>query len=190
VDIEDVFQVDETLSLLPIPRREKIGIFIEQFFQAVQAWSRKTGTSDEMIRQSILVDVGRYDEAEDIEYNLSMVEKRLEVLVEEIHLSEQFLITSLIRQVGHIFEDHLEDAAKGEQSRSVRRVRAVVQRLLERATEQERQAPAFQKRLRQLERFEHNIFPTPEKRAEIKVFLDTWREVTAPLLRLTDGDEA
>ncbi len=167
-----------------------MGILIEQFFQAVQAWSRKTGVSDEMIRQSILVDVGRYDEEEDIEYNLSMVEKRLEVLVEQLHLSEQFLIVSLIREVEHIFENQLKDAAKGEQSRSVRRVRTVVQRLLERATEQEQQSPEFQRQLRQFERFERNIFPTAEKRVEIKLFLDTWREVTAPILQFMDGDEA
>lgn len=167
-----------------------MGIIIEQFFQAIQAWSQKTGTSDEMIRQSILVDVGRYDEDEDIEYNLSMVEKRLEALVGQVHLSEQFLIVSLIREIEHVFESQLEDAARGEQSRSVRRVRAVAQRLLERATEQERQSPAFQQQLRHLERFDRTIFPTPEKRAEIKLFLDTWREVTAPILRLTGGDQA
>ena len=188
--MEDIFQVDQTSPLINYPGKKQMGTLSEQFFCAIQAWSQKTGTSDEMIRQSILVDVGRYDEEEDIEYNLSMVEKRLEVLVEQVHLFEQFLIVSLIREVEHIFENQLEDAAKGEQSRSVRRVRAVAQRLLERATEQERQSPAFQQQLRHLERFERNIFPTPEKRAEIKLFLDTWREVTAPLLRLTDGDEA
>lgn len=115
-----------------------MGIFIDHFFRAIQAWSQKTGASDEIIRQSILTDVGWYDESEDIEYNLSMVEKRLAVLVKEVHLSEAFLVVSLIRQIAHVFEDHLEDASRGEQSRAVRRVRATVQSLLEGATEQER----------------------------------------------------
>jgi len=166
-----------------------MGTLIEQFFQAVHAWSQQTGSTDEIIRQSILVDIGPYDVHEDTEYNLSMVEKRLAVLVEEVHLSESFLVASLIRQITHMFEDQLEDAAKGEQSRTVRRVRAIIQRLREGATEQERRSPAFQKRLRQLEQFERRIFPTPEKIAEITLFLHTWHEVSTPLLQLTNTYE-
>ncbi len=143
---------------------------IDQFFQAVQAWSQKTGAPDEMIRQCILADTGRYDEDEDIEYNLSMVEKRVVVLVEQVHLSERFLMVSLRREIEHVLEDQLEDASKGENSRLVRRIRAVAKRIFEGATEQERQSPDFQKRLEQFERFERSIFPTPEKLAERKFF--------------------
>ncbi len=160
-----------------------MGKLIDQFFLAIQEWSQRTASSDEIIRQSVLIDVGRYDEDDDFEYNLSMIEKRLEVLVEDIHLSERFLIVALIREIEHLLEDQLDDAQKGENSRQVIHARAATRSFIEKTTEQERQTPSFQKRLRLYENFEQSVYPTPEKVAERKRFLDTWREVTIPILQ-------
>jgi hypothetical protein len=131
----------------------------------------------------ILMDVGYYDDEDDFEYNLSMLEQRLEVLVEDIHLSERFLIVALIREVERIFEDQLADAQRGEQSRQVLHARAATRNFLEKTPQQERQTPSFQKRLKLYEDFEQKVYPTPEKIAERKHFLDTWRQVTTPVLQ-------
>lgn len=163
-------------------RGKKVGKLIEQFTHALQEWSQRTASSEESIRQIVLVDIGCNDEDEVIEYYLDMIEKRLTVLVEDIHLSERFLIVSLIQDIEHVFEDQLEDARKGENSRQVIYARDVKSRIIEKSTEQERQSPAFQQRLMQFEQFERNIFPTQEKVAKSKLFLDTWREVTTPIL--------
>ncbi len=160
-----------------------MGKLIDQFFHAIQEWSQRTASSDEIIRENVLIDVGRYDEEDDFEYNLSMLQKKVEVLVEDIHLSERFLIVALIREVEHVFEDQLDDARKGEHSRQVMHARAATRNFIEKTTEQERQTPSFQKRLQLYEDFEQSVYPTPEKVAERKRFLDTWREVTTPILQ-------
>src|SRR5215469_5092142 len=108
-----------------------MGKFIDQFFHAIQEWSQRTASSDEIIRENVLRDVGRYDDEDDFEYNLSMLEKRVEELVEDIHLSERFLIVALIREIECIFEDQLADARKGEHSRQVMHARTSTRNFLE-----------------------------------------------------------
>ena len=159
-----------------------MGQFIEQFFHGLQLWSQKTTSSDEIIRQIILADLGKYDESQDIEFNLDLVEKRVEMLVEDVHLSEHFLVTALIREIEQVLEDQLEDAEKGEYSKEVIHARQAKKRMLEKVSDQERQSPSFQKHLSRLEQFERSIFPTPEKIAMQKLLLSTWREIMRSIL--------
>lgn len=135
---------------------------VEQFFTAMHLWSEQTQTSDENIRQYIMNCVGRFDENEDIEYNIDMVQQRIEILVQDIHIDERFLITALVREIEQIFADQLEDGRKGEQSRRILKVREVKRKQWEQASEPERQSAAFQASMKQLDRFEQTIFPTPE----------------------------
>lgn len=156
---------------------------INQLFDAIHIWSLKTESSDEGIRQYILIDIGPFDYDEDIEFNLSMVQKRLEVLVHEVHLSEQFLVAALIQDIEKIFENQLEDARKGENSREVARIREIKRKHREVASEQERQSQSFQRSMKRLDEFEQQNFSTPHKIALIQFFWDTWKEVTEPILQ-------
>ncbi|HEY7094115.1 MAG TPA: hypothetical protein VH393_13085 [Ktedonobacterales bacterium] len=137
---------------------------------------------DEDLRLLIVASVGPYDADDDTEYNLLNVEHRVKALVDDQRLSERFLIVALIREIEDTLADWLADAELGDQARGVLRVREVIRRTLEQATPQERHSPAFQQRRRHLEAFEASIYPTPERRAQRKRQLDTWRDVTRPLL--------
>lgn len=163
--------------------------FTNQFFTAIEKWSQQTDAPDDEIRRYVMGCIGRFDEEEDTERNLDLIKERLEMLVHDVHLSEGFLIKALIENIEDNFEYQLEDARKGENSRQVIRTRAVIRKFLEKATDQERQSSPFQKSLGQFEKFERGIFPTPEKIAERKLFLDVWREVTMPILRDINLDE-
>ena len=146
---------------------------MEQLFAALRTWSERTASSNEDLRLLILEDVGPYDANADTESNLSAIEQRITTLVDDTRLSERFLIMALIREIEDTLADWLADAEKGDQARGVLRVREAKRRVLERATPQERQSPAFQQHLRHFEEFERSIFPTPERVAQRKRQLDT-----------------
>jgi hypothetical protein len=159
----------------------KLARFIDQFFDVIQEWSRRTASSDEDIRLYVMTSVGCFDEEEDSEFNLSMLEARLKFLVDDIHLSESFLVVALMQEIEKIFEDQLEDAYKGGDSKGVIRVRGVKQKFIEDTPKQEHESPSFQKRMKMLDDFERSIFPSVGKVAQRKFFLDTWREVTVQI---------
>jgi len=155
---------------------------IEQFFNAIQLWSEQMQTTDEDIRQYIMNCVGRFDESEDIEYNIDMVQQRVEMLAQVIHIDERFLITALVREIEQIFVDQLDDGCKGEHSRGVLKIRDIKSKRWGQASEQERHSAAFQHSMNRLEQFEQSIFPTPERIAEMHRSLEAWREVTFPII--------
>jgi hypothetical protein len=158
----------------------------ERLVAARHAWSERTAASDEELRLLILADVGPHDADADTESNLSAIEQRVKALVDDTRLSERFLVVALIREIEDTLADWLADAEQGDQARGVLRVRAAKQRALERATPQERQSPAFQQHLRHFAAFERSIYPTPERVAQRKRQLETWRDVTRPLLESDD----
>ncbi|HVB23011.1 MAG TPA: hypothetical protein VNG51_13800 [Ktedonobacteraceae bacterium] len=158
---------------------------IEQFFNAIQLWSEQMQTPDEDIRQYIMNCVGCFDESEDIEYNIDMVQRRVEMLTQVIHIDERFLITALVREIEQIFVDQVNDARKGEHSKRVLKIQDVKRKRWEQASEQERQSAVFQHSMNRLEQFEQSIFPTPERIAEMHRSLEAWREVTFPITRIS-----
>jgi|SRR5579885_465386 hypothetical protein len=167
-----------------------MGTFTDRLFRAIEEWSRKTEAPDDEIRRYIMGCIGRFDEEEDTERNLDLIKDRLEMLIREVHLSEGFLIKALIQDILDNFEYQLEDARKGENSSAVIHVRESKRKRMELASEQERQSPNFQRAMKLMDIVEQKVFPTPEKIAQRKLFLDVWREVTAPILQLMSSDEA
>lgn len=164
--------------------------FTNQFFTAIEKWSQQTDAPDDEIRRYVMGCIGRFDEEEDTERNLDLIKDRLEMLVHDVHLSEGFLIKALIENIEDNFEYQLEDARKGENSRAVIDAREAKKRKMEQTSEQERQSPYFQRVMRLMDVVEQKVFPTPEKIAQRKLFLDVWREVTTPILRFINLDEA
>ena len=52
------------------------------------------------------------------------------------------------------------------------------------SSEQERQAPSFQGKMKLLDDFEHHVMPSPEKIGHREFLLAAWREIMAPILAL------
>lgn len=80
---------------------------MERLFAALRAWSERTTSPEDDLRLLMLADIGPYDADEDTESNLSTIEQRVKALVDEMRISERFLIVALIREI----EDTL--AARG-----------------------------------------------------------------------------
>lgn len=161
---------------------------MERLFAALRAWSERTTSPEDDLRLLMLADIGPYDADEDTESNLSTIEQRVKVLVDEMRISERFLIVALIREIEDTLAARVTDAEQGDQARGVLHVREAKRRALERATPQERQSPAFQRYLRLFEKFGRSIYPTPERVAQRKRELETWRDVTRPLLKSDDTE--
>jgi hypothetical protein len=105
-----------------------------------------------------------------------------------MRLSERFLLVALIREIEDTLAAWVADAEHGDQARGVLHVREAKRSAVERATPQERQSPAFQRYLRLFEQFERSIYLTPERVAQRKRELESWRDVTRPLLDSDDSD--
>jgi hypothetical protein len=78
----------------------------------------------------------------------------------------------------------LTDLAQGENASEARRVREVRKKWLEEASEQERQAPSFQRKMKLLDDFERHVMPSPAKIGHREFLLAAWREIMAPILAL------
>ena len=161
-----------------------MGTLSRQFFDALQQWSEKTGFPEDDLRLYILDRVGPGSDWSDVEMELATIENRVEELVHNVGISEKFLIVALIQAIDKVFVLQLADLAQGENASEVRRVREVRKKWLEEASEQERQSPSFQRKMKLLDDFERRVTPSPEKIHDRESLLATWREIMAPILAL------
>jgi hypothetical protein len=194
-----------------------MGRLIDQFLDAMQEWSRRTGNPDDGWAGEVLFWTGglwRHEPVGAIDpqtvpeerraalsygelhghLTLDQVREDLQVLVEHVHMDEEFLIVSLVHALEREMEVLSEEYAKGLRKRRARAdsMQAVLNNpaqlelWLRRINEQrkEGQEPATEATLMTfVERFRQWSVPSLREQRERRVALDVWRAVTAPILK-------
>ncbi len=148
-------------------------MLINQFCAAVRAWAQKAEAEEQGISMRVAAYVGG-----PIVYAPETIEemkKRLEMVVESIHMAEDFLIVSLIHAIERDFEDCSENYAKG-----IQRIRLANERILSRVPENLQASPQAQRERQEMERL---ATPSLEDLRQRRIVLDVWRQVTDPILQ-------
>lgn len=182
---------------------------INQLCDATREWVEKTGESEQHVTFYVLVRTGGttfYDRAKDNPQSFFSIEQMrnwLERLVRDLHIFEDFLVVAVIQDIDRHFEELSEDYAKG-----IRRARGHKEFMDEKLADPkmtEDFVERMNRKITEINLRENNIEPHPpftadtlrkmqdsletwstptlEEQRKRRIFLDTWREVTRPILQ-------
>lgn len=163
-----------------------MSMLVNQFCEASREWAQKTNSSELEIPFWVMHFTGPLNFPRDADPSLDEMKEWLEKLAHEVRMDEVFLVVSLMQAIEKQLELESENIAK-----PIAQIRAF-ERLME--TEEAGELSGLSDEQKEefkqsIPRLKEKLQPSLEKMRDRKLRLDTWREVTSPILEPANLDK-